>query len=103
MASSLAGSTEVFERRVLPAGVGRLGRIAHLQHLIGLVTTLEAEELVWLTDTTPHCTLLVTTPGKRGAYQQFFRLVTSFVSVGYQDHSTENTLMPRPVLGSPRF
>ena len=45
-------------------------------------------EMVWMTDSTPHESL----PLKKGTYRQYFRLVTSQVSVWYADHSTPNPL-----------
>merc|ERR1712223_684671 len=48
--------------------------------------------LYWLTDRTPHESL----PLKTGAFRQFFRLVTSQVSLWYADHSTPNPLGVKP-------
>ncbi|KAI9353287.1 hypothetical protein DFJ73DRAFT_324660 [Zopfochytrium polystomum] len=48
--------------------------------------TLTAQELVWLTDRTPHEAL----PVREKVFRQFFRLVTSRVTVWYAAHSTRN-------------
>ena len=42
--------------------------------------------MYWMTDQTPHESL----PMKEDTYRQFFRLVTSKVSLWFQDHSTPN-------------
>ena len=44
--------------------------------------------MVWITDCTPHESL----PLPAGKSRQYFRLVTSDVSVWYADHSTPNPL-----------
>ena len=43
----------------------------------------------WLTDGCPHESL----PLKETSFRQYFRLVTSDVSVWYSDHSTHNPVM----------
>ncbi|KAI9327833.1 hypothetical protein DFJ73DRAFT_964656 [Zopfochytrium polystomum] len=48
--------------------------------------TIAAQELVWLTDRTPHEAL----PVREKVFRQFFRLVTSKVTVWYAAHSTRN-------------
>ena len=48
--------------------------------------TTKGHRLYWMTDRTPHEAL----PLKDGMYRQFFRLVTSRVSLWFQDHSTPN-------------
>ena len=55
---------------------------------IGKGESLDAGEVVWMTDCTPHESL----PLKAGTSRQYFRLVTSDVSVWYADHSTPNPL-----------
>jgi hypothetical protein len=46
--------------------------------------TLKKNEIVWLTDRTPHESL----PVKKDCFRQFFRLVTSDVTLWYSKHST---------------
>jgi len=48
--------------------------------------------LYWLTDRTPFESL----PLQEAAQRQFFRIVTSQVSLWYADHSTVNPLGVRP-------
>ena len=48
--------------------------------------------MVWITDCTPHESL----PLKAETSRQYFRLVTSEVSVWYADHSTPNPLGIKP-------
>ena len=64
----------------------------HLRPFIGKGTKLKANEIAWLTDRTPHEGL----PQKKGAHRQFFRLVTSNISVWFQQHSTPNPKVPLP-------
>ena len=49
-------------------------------------------QLYWITDRTPHESL----PLKEGTHRQFFRIVTSDVSLWYKDHSTANPLGVEP-------
>jgi len=53
---------------------------------------LQAGQMYWITDRTPHESL----PLSERAYRQFFRLVTSKVSFWYKDHSTPNPLGVEP-------
>ncbi|KAJ1556281.1 hypothetical protein HK405_003359 [Cladochytrium tenue] len=86
--------------------VGPLGSLEHLRHtldagphrgihtlpIVDAVTfsrngeNLLADCLAWMTDRTPHESL----PVQRRVFRQYFRLVTSQVSVWYEDHSTRN-------------
>lgn len=51
---------------------------------------LKAGEMCWFTDRTPHESLPL--PAGSGGKRQFFRLVTSEVSLWYAEHSTANPL-----------
>ncbi|RHY17293.1 hypothetical protein DYB25_014180 [Aphanomyces astaci] len=53
---------------------------------------LQANELIWMTDRTPHESL----PLPVTTFRQYFRLVTSGVSHWYADHSTPNPLGIQP-------
>ena len=64
----------------------------HLRPFIGEGTMLKANELAWLTDRTPHEAL----PQTKSGYRQFFRLVTSNISVWFKEHSTPNPKVPIP-------
>lgn len=66
--------------------VGRLGSLEHVRHLCGPPYRPKADEIVWMTDLTPHESLPVRDKVKR----QFFRLVTSEVGLWFKDHSTPN-------------
>ena len=72
MASTVAHSTRVWNCRVRTPGavVGALGDIELLRARLGAGTTLEANELLWMTDATPHESL----PLPAGTYRQYFRL-----------------------------
>ncbi|KAG9398551.1 hypothetical protein AC1031_014333 [Aphanomyces cochlioides] len=75
--------------------VGHLGDIEHLRDVLDksyCANLCPANELVWITDCTPHESL----PLKTTQYRQFFRLVTSQVSHWYADHSTPNPLGIQP-------
>ena len=117
MASNVADSTRIWNCKVKnPADVvGPLGDLQHMKSYLGDGETLDAGmgiglgisniksisislvlifgitflgEMVWITDCTPHESL----PLPAGTYRQYFRLVTSDVSVWYADHSTPNPL-----------
>ncbi len=90
MASNVADSTRVWNCKVKEPGdvVGPLGDLEHLRWALGEGETLDAGEVVWMTDCTPHESL----PLRAGQRRQYFRLVTQDVSVWYADHSTPNPL-----------
>jgi len=93
IASNLPNSSRAWDCRVDVSAIGRLGDVEHLRSLMPEPgTDLEAGRLYWLTDRTPHESL----PLKKGAFRQFFRLVTSQVSLWYADHSTPNPLGVKP-------
>jgi len=68
------------------------GGMNHLRPFLGPATKLSANELVWLTDKTPHEAL----PQEQDGYRQFFRVVTSSISLWFEDHSTPNPKCPLP-------
>jgi hypothetical protein len=74
--------------------VGPLGDLEHLRSALGTGETVDAGEMVWMTDATPIESL----PLKVGTSVQYFCLVTSNVSVWYVDHSTPNPLGIMPLL-----
>ena len=86
MGSDVRGSCRVWDEYVdYP---GDLGDCEHIRSYLGDGILLEENELVWLTDGTPHEAL----PASEDTYRQFFRLITSDVSVWYSAHSTGNRL-----------
>eukprot|EP00931_Biecheleriopsis_adriatica_P075433 TRINITY_DN49299_c0_g1_i1.p1 TRINITY_DN49299_c0_g1~~TRINITY_DN49299_c0_g1_i1.p1 ORF type:complete len:324 (+),score=36.45 TRINITY_DN49299_c0_g1_i1:67-1038(+) len=86
MASSVANSTGVWRCCVEQDVIGDLGSLEHLREHLGEGETLDAGELVWITDLTPHESL----PLPEGCLRQYFRLVTSEVTHWYSKHSTPN-------------
>ena len=92
MASSVSNTCAVYNSLIDKKGVNSQGGMDHLRGLIGEPTLLEANELVWLTDCTPHEALPQEEPG----YRQFFRLVTSMISLWYEGNSTANPKVPLP-------
>jgi hypothetical protein len=94
MASNMDDTCELFDALVAK-GQGLVdyhGSGDHLRLFIGTSTKLKANELAWLTDRTPHQAL----PQPKKGYRQFFRLVTSNISVWFQQHSTANPKVPIP-------
>jgi hypothetical protein len=98
MASNIADTCAVWNCRVNdPEGdiVGLHGNIERLRSLLGPPTMkLGANELVWMTDRTPHESLPLP-PDMAGARRQYFRLVVGEVTAWFADHSTPNPLGTR--------
>lgn len=92
LASSVPTSCRAWNCQVASEAVGTLGDVRHLREGMPQGCLLEPGRLYWLTDRTPHESL----PLQEGAQRQFFRLVTSQVSLWYTDHSTTNPLGVRP-------
>lgn len=88
MASTVTDSCRVWNAQVAAAAMGELGDLEHIRALLGPGTCLQKNELVWMTDMTPHESL----PLAAGTPRQYFRLVTSNVTAWYADHSTPNPL-----------
>lgn len=97
LASSVPSSCRAWDCKVDSQAVSRLGDVEHLRHVLpGPGVELEARRIYWITDRTPHESL----PLPEGGPRQFFRLVTSQVSLWYTDHSTANPLgvVPDPAI-----
>lgn len=96
MASSIPNSTRVWGALIdQPANVADShGGIEHLRGLLGEGHVLPPCQLTWMTDRTPHESLCL----EKVSYRQYFRLVTSNVTVWYEKHSTANPLgiLPDP-------
>ena len=74
-------------------GASRLGGdCEHLRDVLGPGYYLEAGELIWMTDATPHESV----PLPRGTARSYFRLVTADVGVWWAQHSTPNPLGTPP-------
>ena len=95
MASNTSGSCAVWNALVVDSSLGDVdyhGGMEHLRSFLGPPILLQANQLVWITDRTPHEALPLT----HGGYRQFFRLVTSDISVWFHEHSTPNPRVPLP-------
>ena len=75
------------------ATVGEHGDIEHLRPLLqDTEFHLFPNTIYWMTDRTPHEAL----PTQAGTHRQYFRLVTSEISVWYRFHSTANPKVALP-------
>jgi hypothetical protein len=95
MASSVSNTSEVWDALVdktVRGIVDKHGGCEHLRSMIGPGTKLQAGDLIWMTDCTPHEAL----PQEESGYRQFFRVVTPYVSHWYADHSTPNPRVSLP-------
>lgn len=95
MASSVADTSEVWDALVdknVKGIVDEHGNCEHLRPLLGPGTKLQANQLIWMTDCTPHEALSQPV----GSYRQFFRVVTSDVTHWFAQHSTPNSRVPVP-------
>ena len=99
MASNVADSCRVWDCQIMNDNcIGHLGDIEHLRSLLPESEVMKPNCLYWLTDRTPHESL----PLKNKTHRQFFRLVTSEVSLWFEEHSTKNPLgvVPDPKITS---
>ena len=98
MASTVKDSCKVWKCQITQdCGdiIGTLGDLEkYREFLPDISETMKPNQIYWLTDRTPHESL----PLKKSTYRQFFRLVTSKVSVWFEDHSTKNPhgIVPDP-------
>lgn len=93
MASNVDNTTAVYNALLTDiAEANRYGDIEHLRPILGEPYHMNAGELIWYTDRTPHEAL----PQLESGYCQFFRLVTSDISVWFEDHSTPNPKVRLP-------
>lgn len=67
---------------------GHLGDCEHLLDSFKNEQIMDKDELFWMTDRCPHESISLT----KTTYRQFFRFVTSQVSVWFAKHSTPNYL-----------
>lgn len=102
MASSVANTCRIYNEIITkPEEVADgYGGIEQMRAHLGPGRDLEANELVWLTDCTPHEALPM--PASKNTefeglvYRQFFRLVVGRISVWYSQHSTVNPTGTQP-------
>lgn len=97
IASTVNQSTAVWDALVdssIPGIVDRHGACTPLRKLLpgSDAAQLEAGELIWMTDCTPHAAL----PQPRAGPRTFFRLVLSPVTHWYAAHSTPNPKVAIP-------
>jgi len=71
---------------------GHMGDCEHLKDQLKDPIELEANQLVWMTDSCPHEAI----PQRESGERQYFRLVTSHVGLWYKMHSTHNPLVALP-------
>ena len=89
MASNVDKSCRIWNCQIMDDDIiGELGNIEHLRDFLPESEFMAKNEIYWLTDRTPHESFQLT----QGTHRQFFRLVTSQVSLWYEDHSTKNPL-----------
>jgi hypothetical protein len=86
MASTVADSCLVYDANA--TACGSLGDVESDRSKFGTGLTMGAGELWWMTDRTPHESLVLPPHTQR----QYFRLVTNRVSRWYSRHSTANPL-----------
>jgi len=97
MANSIDDTCQAWDMHVKETG--HLGCLAHLGLKDG--HKMEKNRLYWMHDRTPHEALPFA-----GGKRQFFRLVTSDVSVWYDKHNTPNPLGVKPackIISSNKF
>ena len=89
----VADNDQKYEPGTVVTNVNAHGDIEHLREtLAGRETHLLPDAIYWMTDRTPHESL----PLQAGTLRQYFRLVTSKVSLWYAEHSTANPRVPLP-------
>jgi hypothetical protein len=92
MASNMDNTSCVWDALVDKSASNSHGAIEHLRPFLGEGHRLQAGELIWMTDRTPHEAV----PQEVDGYRQFFRLVTNEISIWYADHCTPNPSVPLP-------
>lgn len=96
MASNMDDTCEIGDALIDPKKVivdshgGLVGPDLH--QMLGEGNNINSNELIWLTDRTPHQAI----PQKQSGFCQFFRLVISHVTIWYEEHSTPNVKVPLP-------
>jgi len=90
MANNVKSSCRIWPNLLKDPGSvqGMFGNLEHLRPLLSRSSMMEQNHLYWLTDCTPHEGL----PLKRRTYRQFFRLVSSKLSIWFDCSSTKNPL-----------
>ena len=89
LCSSVANTTRIWDCVLPPELIGASGDIEHLRADLEAGCTsslLDRNQLVWMTDRTPHESL----PPPSRTFRRFFRLVAGPIDVWYAAHSTPN-------------
>ena len=93
MMSNVANSCKLWNCKIIPdeaTGEEIISNFGDIEDLRGLLpdegVVLQPNTLYWITDRSPHESL----PLKERQYRQFFRIVTSNVSLWFADNNTEN-------------
>lgn len=102
MASTVANSCAIWDVLInKPEEVtDKHGGLENMRHLLGTPRKLDANEMCWFTDRTPHESLPIEPPTDdptaTHVYRQFFRLVVGPISAWYSKHNTPNPLGIEP-------
>ncbi len=86
MASNVANSCRAWDQHIDYSGT--LGDCEHLRDSLVNEHVMEKDTLYWMTDSCPHESLAL----QETTFRQWFRFVTSQVSLWYRQHSTPNRL-----------
>jgi hypothetical protein len=86
LVSNIANTTRIYDCVMEDDQIGPMGQVEHCPYTDTYDNN--ENELVWITDHTPHEALPMPTSG----YRQFVRLVFGKVDVWYAQHSTYNEL-----------
>ena len=92
MASSVSNSCAIWDAIIDREATDSHGGMDHLRPLLNSPYLIPANELIWMTDRTPHQAM----PQPETGYRQFFRLVTSDFNVWHAKDSTWNPKVPLP-------
>lgn len=94
MSSTVTSSTKVWPciMQDPKSNAGWYGDCEHFRDILEKPVKLDANELFWITDRTPHESCVM----HEGGYRQYFRLVTSEVAAWFEEHSTPNPLGVKP-------
>lgn len=92
MVSNVNNSCKAWDFEINEDMIGHLGSCENMTMPEDKEHIFEKDQLMWLTDRTPHESMILL----KDTYRQFFRLVMSNVSIWYSRHSTSNRLGIKP-------
>ena len=92
IASTVSDTCAVYDALIEQETTDPHGGMEHLRPLLNAPYLIPADELIWMTDRTPHQAM----PQPNEGYRQFFRLVTSGLNVWHSQHCTANPKVPLP-------